>query len=322
VETIREKYQGMAADGGCVEGNLYWDYGLTYQLLFGHALLHATGDDRGLLANETLARVPEFVETQLGGDGRLFTFNDTQPWLTGLAVCADLGSRLDNDLLRWLADRTAREATTGGTEVFTRPQFYALAFRARDAKPGPSEFPGVPTVEHLRVLQWGVLRSDGAALRPGLVLGIKGRGGPTTHHAQEDLGSFVLHARGEVLLLDPGYYQGDASAHSLPLVDGRGPDRRGSATITEAGERGPWRWMTVDATDAYGGTGVQRLRRLFVMNGDRATILLDDLVSERPARTRCQLQCAHATTTTPDGHGAVVLGERTKLLVRTFGPPV
>jgi hypothetical protein len=320
VKTITEKYRGMAEDGGCVEGNLYWDYGLTYQLLFGHALLGATGEDRGMLTQEKLSRVPEFVETQLGGDGRLFTFNDTQPWLTGLAVCADFGARLDSDLLRWLADRTAHEAATGGTRVFTRPQFYALAFRARDMKPAPGKFPGVPAVDYLRALHWGVLRSDGSAFMPGLVLGVKGRDGATTHHVQEDLGSFVLQARGEALLIDPGYYQGAAGAHSLPVVEGHGPDKRGVATITEAGSADPWRWMAIDATAAYAAAPVERLRRVFVLCGDRAAVVLDDLKPKGRAEARCQYQCAHAVELCGDGRGAIVAGKKTKLSLRTFGP--
>ena len=44
-------------------------------------------------------------------------------------------------------------------------------------------------------------------------------------------------ARSESFLIDPGYYQGKADNHSLPLVDGKGPSNRGKALITDAREK-------------------------------------------------------------------------------------
>jgi hypothetical protein len=318
VTTIRERYRAMADDGGCVEGNLYWDYGFTYQLLFGHALEHVTGDDRGLLTADNLRKTPRFVETQLGGDGRYFTFNDTQPWLTGLAVCADFGSRLDRPLLRWMADRTAREAAEDTMPVFTRPQFYALAFRARDRTPAPDAFPGVPTLAYLETLNWGVLRSDGASFKPALVLGVKGRDGSTTHHAQADLSGFVLQAGGESFLIDPGYYQPKAEHHSVPLIGGKGPQARGRALIADAWETGPLRTMTVDATHAYQDAGATRVRRVFVLCGDRMAAVLDDIACDGPVTA--QYQCGFPTELIGDGAGATIRGEAGALTVRPHRP--
>ncbi|HYW81264.1 MAG TPA: IPT/TIG domain-containing protein, partial [Thermoguttaceae bacterium] len=324
VDNIRTRYVAMAEDGGCIEGNLYWDYGLTYQLLFGHALKNTTGDDRGLLTDAKFDKIPSFVETQLGGDGCFLTFNDTQPWLTGMAVCADFGSRLDSPLLRWIADRTAREAVSGDTTVFTRPQFYALAFRVRDHKPAPEQFPGVATLAYLPVLNWGVMRSAGTSFEPKLVVGIKGRDGQTTHHAQEDLGGFVLQADGESLLIDPGYYQGKADNHSLPLIGAKGPNSRGTALITDAWENAGLRTMTVDATEAYGDAGATRVRRVFAVVGDEAVIVLDDIVvaEEKPSRVTCQLQCGFPAEVLADKRSATITGKKANLAIRTFGAAV
>ncbi len=319
VETISSRYRGIADDGGCIEGALYWDYGFTYQLLFGHALKTTTGDDRGLLSQERIKKVPEFVKTQLGGSGRFFTFNDTQPWLTGAGVCASLGSQLDNNLLRWLADKTIHEAATGGTEVFTRPQFYAFAFRARDLKPAPAGFPGVPLADFLPVLNWGVLRSDNS-FTPGLVVGVKGRGGATTHHAQEDAGGFVIDARGESLLIDPGYYQGKATAHSVLLFEGKGPHSRGRAAITKAETTDKWRSLVLDAKGAYKDRKLKHYRRVFLLYGDKAALVLDDIKTEAKHAVQCHYQCGHAAKVLPDLRSAVIEGKETSLLVKTFGP--
>ena len=63
-------------------------------------------------------------------------------------------------MLLWLADRmhadfarrlgVARENTRGDTVPF--------AFLWRSRRPAPKEFPGVPTLARLEVMQWGVLR--------------------------------------------------------------------------------------------------------------------------------------------------------------------
>jgi len=324
VKMIREKYQGIAEDGSCVEGSLYWDYGFTYQLLFGRALENATGDARGLLMQPRYEQTPRFVQTQFGGAGRLLVFNDTQPWLTGMGVAAHFGRTLDNDLLRWLADAAAHAAANDTVYVFRRPQFDAFAFRERDTKE-VNQFPGAPNVAHLPLLNWGVLRSDGKQIQPGLVVGVKGRDGAVTHHAQEDLGSFTLDARGESLLLDPGYYQGEATKHSLPLIDGQGPDRRGKGLITDSADVGPWRMMAIDATDAY-EESAKRMRRVFVMHGDEAVIVLDDIVPCGKGEVTYQLQCA-APATVADGDAqdaanATVTGKKVLLSVRVAGCPI
>jgi hypothetical protein len=319
VQTIHERYQGIAEDGSCVEGNLYWDYGFTYQLLFGCALENATGDDRRLLSDVRYENTPYFVKTQLGGAGTLLVFNDTQPWLTGAGVASVFGARLDDDLLRWLADETIAAAAAETTPVFTRPQFYALAFRRRDAKASPDSPPGLPTVAHLPKLNWGVLRSDPRAWKSGLVVGVKGRDGATTHHAQEDLGGFTLDGGGEALVIDPGYYQGEATKHSVPIIDGSGPDRRGRALIVDAEERGPWRMMTVDASNAYEKVAT-RMRRVFVLHGEEALIVLDDIIPKGPGRVTHQLQCGAYAATGDDGQPATVRGDLGWLSIRTGGP--
>jgi len=322
VDAIMERYRGIAEDGSCVEGNLYWDYGFTYQLMFGVALENATGDDRGLLSQPRYEKTPDFVKTQLGGAGRMLAFNDTQPWLTGVGVSALFGGRLDSDLLRWFADETVAAAAGRTTRIFTRPQFYSLAFRVRDAKPAPTEFPGVPTVAYLPTLNWGVLRSDEQAWKKGLVVGVKGRDGATTHHAQEDLGSFTLDAGGEALLIDPAYYQGDADKHSLPLIGGAGPNRLGRALIQGAMATEDFRTMTVDVGDAYKDTA-EGMRRVLVMHKDEAVVVLDDIVPKGAGRITHQLQCgAPAAVDQADPSSAAVKGNQTWLAVRLFGASV
>jgi len=326
-EMVNKWYKAISPDGGCVEGSLYWNYGLSHQLMLGHALLGATGEAHGLLDAPALRKNVRFVETQLGGDDKFFTFNDTQPWLTGVSICADFGSRFDQPLMLWMADHMVRQmAAEGAAKEVRGPLWQAFLWRSR--RPAPAEFPGAPTLAVLDVMNWGVMRSDGSHA-PNLVVGVKGHAGILTHHGQADLGSFVLQARGEPFLIDPGYYQPAAAAHTLPLVDGQGPGdgkgNSGGAPITGAWESGPWRAMTVDATSAYQKESpARRVRRHLVMCGDRAVVVLDDVLPAegRPGNVTTHFQCGFKAEVLPDKRSAAVLGEKARLILRTFGPEI
>jgi len=306
----------ISPDGGCREGVQYWDFGGTFHLILAHALKHATGDDRGLLDHPHLKANVNFVRATLGGHGGMFSFNDTkQPWLGGYAVCADLGSRYDQPLMRWVADLCAE----GGEKTRARATWAPFALMWRDEEPAPEAFPGVPTLAFLKDMQWGAMRSDGT-FTPKLVLGVKGGRGPLTHHKQNDLGSFVLQANGEAYLVDPTYYEPKATDHTLPLIDGKGPGVDG-ASITEAWEKGPWRHMTVDSTDGY-GKAAMRVRRLIVMHGEHRVVVLDDLVPAKgkPGKVTTHFQTAWPPTLDADAaNPMIVRGQKGAIGLRCFG---
>ena len=319
--TVKKYYRALLNDGGLSEGTLYWNYGLTPQLVLGHALKNATGSDEGLLDTPGLRNNVDFVALEIDGKGELFTFNDTQPYLTGWAIAADLGSRFDQPLMKWMADHMAGEFAQPDDRGSgsTRGDVAPYAFLWRDRTPTPATFPGVPVAAKLPELNWGVLRSDGAYI-PSLVAGIKGEGGFNTHHYQADAGSFILDARGEEFLLDPGYYQDKANNHSLPLVDGQGPKKGVKAPLGTPLEKGQWRVLSVDATAAYPKDSVVRVKRHFVMAGDEALIVLDDIAvaAGKPGQITAQYQAGFAATAR--GDKAIITGTKNRLALQTFGP--
>lgn len=307
----------ISPDGGCREGIQYWDFGLGFHLLLAQALENATGDDRGLLDHPHLKKSVNFVRTQLGGHGGLFAFNDTrEPFLDGYAIYAALGSRYNQPLMLWLADATAR----GIGKTRARDVWPAYAFLWRSEQPAPEKFPGVPTLAWLKDMHWGAMRSD-SAFMPDLVVGVKGSRGPLTHHKQNDLGSYVLHANGEAYLVDPGYYEGKATDHTLPLIDDKGPGVSGSS-IVEAWEKGPWRYMVLDSTDGYGRIA-KRVRRLIVMVENDTVVVLDDIVPANPlAQITAQYQTGWPPTVAEGKSSMSVEGRNGTLHLQCFGHPV
>lgn len=322
VKTITAKFSAVRPDGACIEGNMYWNYGLSYPIMLGFALKNIEGNDRGLLTSPQLNNAYRYVQNILGGDGTMIPFNDTQPWLNGWLICAHAGSEFDQPLMRWMADKMAAEFATS-EKTFSeqdRARFAISAFLYRDTTAAPRDFPGVPTLSTLESVQEGVLRSDHSFI-PAMVLGVKGKGAFSTHHANMDQGSFVLYARGQFFLIDPGYFDGNAADHTLPLI---GPiesaklDPRAPCPISDAWEANNLRAMTVDATAAY-GKAAKRVRRVLVMVADTTAIALDDIEPATPdAKVTAQFQAGFATAA--NGTSFTITAPAASLTVTTFGP--
>jgi len=332
VKTIKDKYVGVAEDGGCVEGNMYWNYGMSYPIWFGYALKQVTGDDRGLLTSPQMRNAGNYLKLMYAGDGKFLCFNDTQPWLNGLLICAHSGSANDLPFLRKAADHMAEKFVN--TDAFgeqVRGQFAVSAFLGRDLKPAPEKFPDLPTLHIVSSIQEGVLRSD-AGLVPSLVTGVKGKGKQSTHHANEDQGSVAVYARGENFLLDPGYFEPAATDHTLPLlgqyVRRKSNDPRAEAMLSDQWESGELRGMTVDSSGAYIPIRAAKdkpasgsVRRIIVQAADKAVIWLDDIsVPQAHRSVTTQYQCGFGVKLSADGTRCRIIGADSDMEILVDGP--
>jgi IPT/TIG domain/Heparinase II/III-like protein len=338
-------YHSILEDGGCREGSLYWAFALSPQLMLGRGLENALGDDMKMLSQSYMPNMNNYAAVLIGGDGNMMTFNDTQPWLNGWVPAAFAGSRFDQPLMRWISDEIARRTAKGNSYREIAGGYAVMAFLFRDTKPVLTEAPALPTLLAMPVLQWGVMRSSPQALGSGLVVGVKGVGGEQIHHAQEDAGSFVLQSRGESMLIDPGYFHGTATEHSLPLigevvdakalinrngavttVPGATFDMNAPAPLLEAWEKGSIHSMTVDLTKSYRGNadGTPRAalaQRVLVLAGDKGLVVLDNVQPTKPGSqiTTC-FQAGFPTTALPDGAGFRVEGTKGDLIGIVNGP--
>ena len=312
-------------DSGYPEGPLYRNYALLWLLAFVDAYERVTGDTaHGLLEPEFFRNSPRYIETLLGGDGVWVTLNDCQPQLYGGPWSAYLGARNNQDLLRWFADYVMAELPDRAGEGPRRevgPPYTVFTFLWRDER--RADFPGLPTLSVLPTLNTGCLRSD-KALRPDLMVAVRGRG-PIEHgHWQPDTGSFVLYAGGENFLLDPGYYQRESEKHCLLLIDGAGPQGKREAELSGR-EKGDTRSLVVDVTAEYETPGQQRperVRRHFVMVGREAIVALDDVVPADGSRGQVTAlwQTAFAPAVQSDKRSAILSGKKSRLWMGTFGP--
>ena len=342
---IKQRYIGIADDGGCLEGTLYWQYGGMYPIAFGLALERSTGNGRGLLDLPRLHNAGAYARVILGGDGEMTCFNDTQPWLSGLVPLSVCAGRHGDPLCLWLVDRMAALAAAGAmdrnvageklhpTEPLVGDQRNAgpalLLRLLRDDADGPPAFPGVPTLAKLDSIAEGVLRSDGGEI-PRLLVAVKGNGARNTHHANCDQGSIALAARVEALLIDPGYFEQGPECHSVPVPAGCDPKQLNEkwkatapAPLSDAWEVGDLRTMTVDASAVAKPLGLARQRRVVALLGDRAAVLLDDLApAQGQLRMQAQLQCGFPVEVGADRRTARVKGGKGDLLAVLDAPGI
>jgi hypothetical protein len=157
---------------------------------------------------------------------------------------------------------------------------------------------------------------------------IKGKGKDSSHHGDEDQGSFVFYKDGEILLFSPGYYEGEAEKHNLPTIGNEAEmkmDVRAYCPLGEVGEIGEFRTMDVDSTAAY-NTGpnaakplAERVVRHFVQIGAKALIVLDDVTPKDPnAAITAHYQAAVPVSIS--GGTAQLQGKKGNVTLHTFGP--
>ncbi len=229
-----------------------------------------------------------------------------------------LAARLDDPLALWYGDLTQeiyaelrrRQVPLAGApgDRFFRPERPALTQ------------PPLPVAFLLPDIQYATLRSS-ANYDCALFAGIKGARPPYTHHHQADTGAIHLDIRGERLLLDPGYYKGEATDHSLPIIDGVAPQPAAGyeGKILCCDSRDDLRWLACDVTPAYRGAA-RRVVRHLVMVGEEGVISLDDIVPANPgAPIRLQYQTGGETSLI-GGSGVLVTGRKISMRLDLLSP--
>lgn len=303
-------------DGGNTEGAQYWQYGTDNFLRFALALEHALGHDDGLLSHPAVRNAMNMPRVSLSNDGAMHGLNDTIPVPKGAAVAWLLGSRFDDPFATWYGDHCLRWFLARRAAGKQTPYHPSAVEMLLDRAPVPemSRPPQLPVAFALHSIEYAVLRSRPTLDAP-LVAFLKGSRPPYTHHNQPDSGALSVHLRGERLLIDPGYYNGQPADHCLPIVDGVGPHQPAdyTARLDACGSRGPLRWAACDATPAYRGAA-RLVRRHIVMLNDRALLLIDDIDPAGTGEVVAQFQAGDATEPADgDARRLRIVGQAAKL---------
>jgi len=293
VAALESYLSGFDADGVCSEGVDYWNYGFGYFAAAAEALRENSGGAIDLWHDPTgqLSRIAAFPQSmRLSGDV-VASFADTRT-----------SASLDRGLLSRLAVRTegisipsAPDKPRPGDQRYRR---WVLAARGLLWNADESSAAAVRTNDgasstYFPHSQWLLVRDEGE-------VGFAARGGHNDElHNHNDVGSFILAARGEVLLADPGLgiydrdyfsphrYENPATGsqgHSVPIVDKtfqRGWARDASAQVLEIAHDPGTARFRIEFASAYDVAGLESLVRSWRYHDGELTID-DSYLASRP----------------------------------------
>ncbi|AWB43315.1 hypothetical protein DCC85_03115 [Paenibacillus sp. CAA11] len=239
LSTMDGYLSGFPEDGACLEGMNYWGYGFGFFVYFAELLRQRTCGAIDLMAGEKVRSIAEFQQKSYLTGGRVLSYADTS---LHYEYPPGLTHRL-RQRLRGIEVPDVRYASGIWSDSCFR---YAHAMR--NLVWSQSELSGsrLPSgaVSWFKDAQILVSRTEWNGHE--LAFSVKGghNGEPHNHN---DLGSFILHADGQMLLADPGSgiytkeYFGDrryelifngSHGHSVPLVNGA-PQQEGRERAAE-----------------------------------------------------------------------------------------
>lgn len=285
---LRRYLTWVNEDGSTDEGGNYWAFGMEHALPLVEALrinahrLPASLRWRNAheLANTpALARTGYFPLYCIQGDRYVVDFGDTE---VGSAERMEaplrcLARHFRDPHIQWLADRL--ESDSPLALIWHDP---ALAAEPpADLRPSRA-FHGAG---------WGILRAD-LDSPDGFLLATRAGDNAKTH-SHRDLGTFILRAGGEGLIVDAGRpqycadywihgkftYGRETIGHNCLLIDGEGqaPGADQRAEITRLEDLGDRKYMTVEVRGEE--SGLRLHRRAFELTlGDPASVLIADEV--------------------------------------------
>ena len=218
------------ADGGCAEGVGYWEKGFGYFTIFADLLAKRTDGQVDLLAHPFARRVGAYPLKVSLSPGRYVGFSDTAiDRAPQAALLHRLAAGTDQPALMGLdhAGSAGRQLTKRYPPEKLRDfVWYPGHHQAAAIAPDP--------VDHLPDIGWLVARATPSD-PDGLALAVKaGHNGEPHNH--NDVGSFMVHWRGESLVAELGaepysaksfkadtryrIFNNRSLGHSVPLVDG------------------------------------------------------------------------------------------------------
>lgn len=272
IQNLTYALDGFSADGGCVEGIAYWKYGFGHYLLVADALRQRTGGELDIMAQNKIERICRYpLATHI--EGPVY------------ATFADAGQ---GEVPAWIALLVNR--------FYPVPELYNLCRLNQDGSLRLTEMLDLALYQDEHAVSGpdnadyvlpdlGQVKMRGAPGRDrATVMALAGSNGVSHNH--NDVGSFIVHRRGKLWLVDPGapmYTKQTFSpqrygiihcrsrGHSVPLINGReqlaGEQYYGTLTTENLNGTGPKRAI-IDMTRAYPRGTVQQLVRTLELDPD------------------------------------------------------
>lgn len=266
--------QGFGADGACLEGLGYWNYGFGYFVYYADLLRKRSRGAIDWLREEKVSQIALFQHKCFLGGGAVANFSDSQPEAavqTGLSdYLAGIYEAFESPPLSLSAgyreDHCSRWAPALRNLIWRDPGRTGQEWGAADY--------------YLEDAQWLISRVASGHER----YGFAAKGGRNDEpHNHNDLGHFILYGAGEVWCSDLGcgeytadyfgegrygYDCNGSQGHSVPVINGRGqsegPDSE--AIVLEASLETEEDRLRLDLTKAYREPELLGLTRTMIWN--------------------------------------------------------
>ena len=275
-------------DGAWAQGVAYYDGSYTLEVnWFAHLLKESAG--LNLHQKPWYRSTPRFLLYCCPAYGYACEFGDGAP---GKRASNQFRASMRNFASAYQDRYAAWYAATGDDKWGGWASF--LNFLREPAPPVEPRPPlDLPLSRWFRDVGWVVMHTDLTGVDD-VMFAMKSSSYGSFNHSHCDQNSFMLHAWGERLAVDTGYYDYYGSehhkgwtvqtvAHNAILVDGQGQPRSMAAGgfIRDHVPGGGLAYAAGDATPAYAGRLTRWIRHaLFVRPG--CVLICDDLASDRP----------------------------------------
>jgi Heparinase II/III-like protein len=287
---------GFAADGYCVEGLGYWNYGFGNYIRLCELLYRATNGKVDCFSRDKVAAIAGFPAKLMITKGVYPAYSDVhldaQPWPPLVDFVDRRFGIPDPDPSPGAVLSTSLGGSLGETLMFSCPNSASGDVSVPSIEPAARDWFADAQVLTCR---------PGPDYRSSLAVSIKG-GRNGVNHGHDDLGSFVLVVDKTTLLVDPGTevytsrtfskrrYDSkviNSFGHNVPIVAGQLQISTGAARvkILEKSFSGPLDLVSMDLTSAYAVPELTQLTRMFRFNrqGTGSLEITDECRFSKPA---------------------------------------
>lgn len=284
IQRMTYALDGFTDDGGCLEGPGYWGFGFGHFVRAAYSLHCQTGGQLNLMEQEKIKRIARFpLAVHIEGDYRI-NFADGGHGKIDLGTVLRLNHFFDLPELFALCPVTK---TSNGKELLNPNSLEDISLY-RGEKPNQKKDDSDTILRDLGIAK---LRGQPGENRMTLSVLAGHNGVPHNHN---DIGHFLVHKHGRMLLVDPGapvYTSKTFSSkryeilfcrsrgHSVPVINGKeqcaGYEYAGALDVVGANELGST-VSKVDMTRAYPKGTVKSLTRQLTLDTELNSLHIED----------------------------------------------
>ena len=282
IQNLTYALDGFTDDGGCEEGPGYWGYGFGHYLMVAQALYLKTHGDLNIMADETgkIERICQYpLAAHINGALRS-TFADSSHGHTGAQAAMMVNRFMDLPELYGLC-QLHKDQTLCVSNMHELGMYSGFKVKT---DPDPKDY-FLPDLGQVK------LRGKAGKQQMTLMCLAGNNGVPHNHN---DIGSFIVHKHGKLLLTDPGgpvYNRKtfgpnrydilfcNALGHSVPIINNtlQQPGSKYFGTLSVENLNGDGlKVAKIDMSKAYPKGTVKQLVRKFVFDSDKNSFTLED----------------------------------------------